>query len=211
MVVPLADFLIVVTCRYYKGSVLSISVGSRPPPFLLFFQASTYTIMFPKVFETTLYTEQITVCPRDLFINPAPPAILDVYQPHTQAEYYTPPIDTVNDNRVSFKFSSSHVTDSQLIMFPKVFETTFPTEQITVYPRDLFTNPPASLSVYQPQSEYTPTIDANCVSLQVFFSSCHLLMAYPRAIYDHDPTMLDSIDFRKRIQPPSQSASAGCM
>ena len=92
-------------------------------------------------------------------------------------------------------------------MFPKVFETTLYTQQITVCPRDLFINPPANLSVYQPQAEYTPTIDTNRVSLQVFFLPCHRLTAYPRAIYD--PTMVYSIDFRERIQPPSQPADAG--
>ena len=96
-------------------------------------------------------------------------------------------------------------------MFPKVFETTLyrDTEQITVCPRrDLLISPPASLSVYlQRQAEYTPTIDTNRVSLQVFFLQCHGLTAYPRAIYD--PTMVDSIDFRERIQLPSQPAGAG--
>ena len=108
--------------------------------------------MFPKAYETTVYTEQITVSPQDLFINP-------------QAGY-TPPIDT---NRVSFKFSSSHVTDPQFIMFPlaKMFETAFYTEQC---PRDSFIIPPASVAVYQPQAGYTPHIDTNRVSFN-FFSS----------------------------------------
>lgn len=117
--------------------------------------------MFPKAYETTVYTEQITVSPQDLFINP-------------QAGY-TPPIDT---NRVSFKFSSSHVTDPQFIMFPKMFETAFYTEQC---PRDSFIIPPASVAVYQPQAGYTPHIDTNRVSFK-FSSQAHSLLCSQRRL-----------------------------
>ena len=46
-----------------------------PHPFFLLFQASS-AIMFPKIFETTVYEEQDTICPSDLF---NPPQVASAY------------------------------------------------------------------------------------------------------------------------------------
>ena len=78
-----------------KDQVLSISVGSKlqPPHSSSSVQAST--IMLPKMFETTVYTEQVTICPLDLFVNPP----TSIYQPQAEPEYIPPSqatIDTSN-------------------------------------------------------------------------------------------------------------------
>ena len=107
-IVPDFKFHIVITRKHdLKGSILSISVGSKPEPlhFLLFFQAST--TMFPKMFQTTLYTEQGTVCPVDLLLF-NPPATRSVYRDQPQAEYHSTSSTIDSDtNRVQASESNS--------------------------------------------------------------------------------------------------------
>jgi len=62
--------------------------------------------MFPKIFETTVYVEQRTICPLDLF---KPPQVASAYrwQPLPEYRHMPVPVPTTDSNR-NFEFTPPH-------------------------------------------------------------------------------------------------------